>query len=440
MAGSLYRVEGLPRIRAGVAQTVITPPVGASLAGYFHDRISTSVRDDLHCKVVVFESGGTPLALVSCDLISMAKDQMDRIKAAIEAETGLPPANVLLCTTHTHTGPETRDNRVVGVQQEWRDALAGKVAAAVKGALDNMFDAVLFPGRREEAELGSNRLGRKKDGSEIFGKQDVVGPAGPIDPELLAIGIRDPDGNLRAMVVNYAMHPDVIGGGSANFISADWPGEIGRAVAGVYGGQPVTLFMNGTCGDINHHLWRATRHPTRGPAKAVQMGRMVAGLAINATERAEPLETGKCRALLRILQIPYYTRDAAMRAEVEELRKREKLGDFERYIVNAFDEWPHDGKLADVPVQAMRLGDVAFVGLPGEIFVRIGLDIKHWSPAKYTFIGELANGWEGYVPSSDQAHRGAYGGKPILSRRLEADAGRKMADAVQVMLCELWGE
>jgi hypothetical protein len=99
-----------------------------------------------------------------------------------------------------------------------------------------------------------------------------------------------------------------------------------------------------------------------------------------------------------------------------------------------------DGQTAYVPVQALRLGPLMFVGLPGEVFVRWGLEIKDWSPASYTFVTELANGWFGYIPTTDQAHRGAYGARPILSRRLIADAGRRMADEIQVLMWRLWND
>ena len=57
--------------RAGCAQEVITPKLGISMAGYFHDRIAKSVRDDLYAKAVVIEHDGRRIALVSCDLISI---------------------------------------------------------------------------------------------------------------------------------------------------------------------------------------------------------------------------------------------------------------------------------------------------------------------------------------------------------------------------------
>jgi neutral ceramidase len=117
----------------------------------------------------------------------------------------------------------------------------------------------------------------------------------------------------------------------------------------------------------------------------------------------------------------------------------EKQGPFEKYLIKRAESWPYDGQNADVPVQAMRIGDIALVGLPAEIFVRIGLEIKHFSPAPFTFVVELANARSStYVPTTDQAERGAYGAKPALSRWLCADAGRRMADAALVMLHQLW--
>jgi neutral ceramidase len=442
MASGGYEISGLPSVRAGAAQRVITPALGCGLAGYFHERIARSVRDDLYCHALVLESGGARLALISCDLVALDADMVVTIKAAIQAETGITPDRVLVHCTHTHTGPV-----VVGtgaglpLDATYVGALPGLVAATVAQAVAGRFDALLFPGRREEDHVGSNRLGRCRDGSEVFGKAGVLGPAGPIDPEVLALGVRDLSGRLRAAVVNYAMHPDVIGGGSADFLSADWPGEVGRALAAVYGPDVVTVFLNGTCGDLNHGQWDPTRIPTGGPAKAVQMGRTLAGAAMAAIETAEPLETARIGAAGRTLDIPYYTRDAAFLAEAAAARAKPQSArqGWEQALVLMDDHWDHDGETAHLPLQVLRLGDVLFVGLPGEVFVKWGLEIKHWSPARYTFVAELANGWFGYIPTTDQAHRGAYGARPVLSRQLVADGGRQLTDAVQVLMWQIWG-
>ena len=437
-----YQTKGLPSIRAGVAQRVITPPLGCCLAGYFHERIAERVRDDLYCRVVVLGGDGGLLALISCDLICFSTEIATATRQLVSEATGIPVDAVLLCATHTHTGPTMGKISDLPVHREWLADLPGRIAATAKQAADSMFAATLFPGRREERMLGSNRLGRLPDGNEVFSKAGVLGAAGPIDPEVLALGIRDEEGNLRGVVGNYPMHPDVIGGSSADFISADWPGEVGRALSDIYGEQLVTVFLNGTCGDLNHRMWEPTRLPCGGPAKAVQMGRVMAADLLAAFETAEPLAADAVEASVEILDIPFFTRDEAFQQELAAIRakpKDERAG-WEGVILGASERWQMDGKIANVPVQTFRFGDLAFVGLPGEVFVKWGLEIKHWSPASHTFIAELANGWFGYIPTTDQAQRGAYGAKPILSRRLIADGGRQVTDTVQTMLSRLWSD
>ncbi len=429
--------DGLPEIRAGSARVEITPPIGTALAGYFTPRFSDRVEDPLHAKALVLESGGERIALVSCDVICMPAAIADRARELIERRTGIPAGNVLICATHTHTGPEMRGGRIIPTNDDWLASVPSLIADAVDAACADMFDAVLLPGRGAEDRLGSNRLGRKADGSEVFGKDGTLGPAGPIDPEMLAMSVRDHNGTVRAMIVNYAMHADTVGG---NGISAGWPGRLSLALRDTYGDQCVTVFLQGACGDINHAHWHQSRWVGKGIAKASQMGRAMAGLAVNATELTEPLESGEMGCSFRHIPVPYYTRDEAMRAEVEEKRAMEEPPGRWNYIIERFDDWEHDGEIAQLPVQVMRVGEVMIVGIPSEVFVRWGLEIKHWSPARWTFVAELANDWFGYIPTSEQAHRGAYGAQPILSRHLEADGGRKMTDAVQVAMWELWGD
>ncbi|MCK5805168.1 MAG: hypothetical protein KAI66_20215 [Lentisphaeria bacterium] len=435
-----YDIKGLPTTQAGVAKTVITPPLGTGLAGYFHERIATSVKSDLHCHVLVLGSGENRLALISCDVICFSNEMADEIKKLVHERAGIAPEFVLIHATHTHTGPVMHQIALLPCDTDYLAQLPGHIADTVAEATADLFDCFLVAGRREESSVGSNRLGRRSDGQEVFSKTDVLGPAGPIDPEVLSLAVRDATGSMRAMVVNYAMHPDVIGGGSADFFSPDWPGYVGDTISDVYGEDVVTVFLNGACGDINHREWTPTRLPQGGPAKSLQMGRVIASAAIAAAETGEVLEAAECRGSLEVLEIPFFTRDEAFLAELEVIRTKseaERVG-WEKVILGASERWRHDGEIARVPVHAMRFGDVVFVGLPGEVFVRWGLEIKHWSPGRFTFVAELANGCVGYIPTTDQAQRGAYGAKPILSRQLIADGGRQIADAVQVLVCSLW--
>ena len=155
--------------RAGCAQQKITPPLGVSLAGYFHDRIGKSVRDDLYARAIVIESSGTRLAIISCDLISISEELSLPAKAIIEKEVGIPPENVLICATHTHTGPEVRPNGVVARSEAWFSNAPRLVAESVKMAANSMFTATIRAGCAEVYGCSFNRLYRLKDGTEQFG-------------------------------------------------------------------------------------------------------------------------------------------------------------------------------------------------------------------------------------------------------------------------------
>jgi len=158
-----------------------------------------------------------------------------------------------------------------------------------------------------------------------------------------------------------------------------------------------------------------------------------------ATERAEPMCAVVLAAAVEELRIPYYTRDPAFMAELAALRAKVERSPFEQYTLERGERWPHDHQLAEVPVQALRLGSVGLAAYPAEVFTRIGLEVKHFSPAPFTWVVTLANADAStYVPTTDQAERGAYGAHPVLSRWLCADAGRRLADAAQVLLWRLW--
>ena len=157
--------SGPASFRAGFAQVDITPPVGSSLAGYFHDRVATRVRDPLHAKAMVLDSDGTRLALVACDLICVDRDTTGPAKDLILRQTGIAPECVLACATHTHTGPEIRvstahipvDKDYVAVEPElWPTRCAGA-------------GHVPSPATRRARAKGTVHRSPAQGGSDVFG-------------------------------------------------------------------------------------------------------------------------------------------------------------------------------------------------------------------------------------------------------------------------------
>ena len=92
-------------LKAGAAQTNVTPPLGAYLAGSLKARHATEVHDELHAKALVLDDGATQLAFVICDVICIPREVCDAAKALIAERAGIPGERVLIAGTHTHSAP-----------------------------------------------------------------------------------------------------------------------------------------------------------------------------------------------------------------------------------------------------------------------------------------------------------------------------------------------
>src|SRR5579884_1329285 len=92
-------------LRAGAAQSVITPPNGAPVAGYYRNRAATGVHDDLHAKALVLEKDGVRIALIACDVVALPRDVTEQARQMIELKTGITADHIMISATHSHTGP-----------------------------------------------------------------------------------------------------------------------------------------------------------------------------------------------------------------------------------------------------------------------------------------------------------------------------------------------
>ena len=427
-------------IRAGTGTKVITPPVGTSLAGYFHDRVSTAVHDDLLAKALVLDDGTTRVAITVSDVLRIQREDVLRIREIASAATGIPAGNIYVACTHTHTGPELNPRRpMVPVNMEYLAAFPGMVAQAIIQAHSNLKPVTLRMGEEYEDRVAFNRRFRMKDGTVRFnpGKlnSDIIAPDGPIDPQVNVIRLDGEDGLPICILVNYSLHPDVMTG---NQISADWPGEMPRLVSAQYDSKPLVIFVQGTCGNINH-IDVTTPRDQNGRAEVVRISRVLAGKALAASEVSEPMESDTLGAASSILDIKYHPMTDALRSRAAEIRGQKEPDEKELAQAEHIETYDLDGQTADVEVQAIRIGDAGLVGVPGEYFVEYGLSIKEWSPFDQTFVGELANGSFGYIPTSDAFYPGTYETMPILSAVLEQSAGVRIANTAGFLLRKLAG-
>jgi neutral ceramidase len=427
-------------LTAGAAAADITPPRGCPMAGYYSARGAEGTHDPLQAKAIVFEHDGTRVALVGLDLIGTPRDLVEATRAAIETGTGIPGGNVMISATHSHTGPVLSargrfSEGVPGGQElltSYLKELPARIAAAVKAA-----DAARKPARvstatgREDG-LAFNRRFFMLDGTVGWnpGKRNprIVRPAGPTDPSVPVVYVESLAGRPIATYVNFAMHLDTVGG---VYYSADYPHTLARSLTAVRGDDMVTLFTAGTCGDINH-LNVASAAPQRGHGEAARIGTRLAAEVLRTYERLEPV-AGPLRATSAVveLDLPPVTNDDVEKGKnvIAALSAGAMPAPAFLEQVKAFQAVEVAGRLGKayrVEVQVLSLGDgLAFVSLPGEIFVELGLAIKAGSPFKQTVCAELANGSVGYIPTRVAYPQGNY---EVVSARVAAGSGEKLVD------------
>jgi hypothetical protein len=431
-------------LRVGAAAVPITPSAEVPLAGYYYQRLSDGVLDEIYSKAVVFERDGTKAALVVVDLVTLPRAVVEAARAEIEKQTDIPGANVMIGATHTHTSPVVSDKRT-------RDVLDGgdkEPALRYTAGLPSLIAlSVAEANRRLTAVRGSAAIAREdgvsfnrrfwmRDGSVSWNPAkldpNIIRPAGPIDPELGFLYFERPDETPVATLVNFALHADTVGGTK---ISADYAGQLSRLLNEYKGKEMLTLFALGACGNINHRdiKWKDRQ---KGINEAFRIGSALAGAINRSWTNLKPFDASAIqvrREAIRLPLAPITETDIAQANEVFKRASDPKTKFMEQVqTFKVLDVLTRNGQPLEVEVQVIALDkEVAFVSLPGEVFVELGLSIKQASPFKHTFIVELANGSIGYIPNKPAYAEGNY---EVVSARCAAGSGEMLVTAAAKLL------
>jgi len=435
--------------QVGAAQVKINPAPGTPLAGYYSLRPSDGLLDDLHAKALVFEAGGERAAVVIADLISLPRHVVVKARELVAQQSGIPASHVLLAATHTHTAPvvarETSRDDFDGASSDlgraYTEQLPALLAKSVADAQAALRPVRLRVAKNGVEDLAFNRRFRMKGGAVAWNPRKldpaIVEPAGPVDPEVGVLAFDQPasaeneTAEPLATFVNYAMHPDTVGGVR---ISADYPGALAQALASVRGG--LVVYGNGCCGNINHRNI-AWADPQKGPAETARLAQILAGAVCAALPRLADTSVESVRVRHEIVRLPLPEISEAERAQARETVRHIRDAKFLEQVrtFQVLDVLARNGEPWEVEVQVIALGnDVAFVSLPGEIFVELGLEIKKRSPFAHTHLIELANGAIGYIPNRSAYAEGAY---EVLSARCAAGGGEQLVETAVRLLREL---
>ena len=392
-------------MKAGFCRLDITPPFGARLSGYFHERLADGIIDPLQAHAIAFS------------------DNMDIIRHRAAEKNGMDYEAVFIACTHTHTGPEINKGRLFEIDPAYNEYLFNRISDAISLAIADMKEATLETARSEAKGISFVRRFRMKDGSTKTNPgndPEVVGPIGTPDETVQLVKVVR-EGAADIAIVNFQVHPDTVGG---NRFCADYPGFVRRILEGALQGEKEgrgvhVVYFNGAQGDTNHINIKAARKP--GLAHTEHMGRVIAGAVLSVYSYTTPIACDTVYYGQKVTNVPSNRGTPEQVAAAKELVKFHKedpvkFGETYRGMMhatvlgeaNAWIRHEFGPDAFGLYLTSVGIGDVAFVGLPGEPFTDIGRGIKNGSAFAVTIPCCCANGYQGYFPMADAYAEGGY--------------------------------
>ncbi len=426
----------------GFAEVDITPPVGLPMCGSLKPRTNVGVDDPLMAKAMVVEADGRSAAVVGMDLIGLPRAICDRAIAEAARRTGVPAQSILISCSHTHSGPYTIEGLYSFdvTDNDYLSSLPGLIAESIARAEAALRPARMHLGRSLAHHGLHNRRVLCKDGkalntwfsdltNDLEKCPQVLGSAGPVDPELWVVRFDDAEGRPFGAFANFSLHVNTHFGTK---YSADYPGVMAQRLRDTYGGHFNTVFTPGACANVN------TTGPGWLPEPRTDAWRLgaeyYAAQAVAAAERAIPVEGPvPVEAARRDLLVP--RRDPAN----QPAEAFDRLGWPNRQEVFGEDMVRHIGAMPEqlsVPVNAVRLGPFAIASNAGELFVEHGLTIKRRSPFRHTVVAQLTNDLIMYQPTREAFEQQGYE-TMVGANRVEIEGIEALVDGAVELLEEI---
>lgn len=381
------------QMTVGTAKVDLTPTKMPFLAGTNSNRIATSVNDPVEARVLVIESKGVKIALVSVDLIGLFKPGVDEICNAV---TKVPKGNILISCSHTHSGPDSMglwgaSNSESGVDRAWYAGVKRKISACIDAAAQNMRPAVMKVARITGVE-GVSRNAREPK---------------KLDTSLTTMQFINPDtGGAIAVWVNFACHPESVMYGHE--LTSDFPHYMREKLEA--NGYGMAMFANGALGGMITTLRGATNL-----ADTKIYGEIVADKAMEALQQPEQVVNPAIKLQTTVLEIPM---------ENENFITGNQLG--------IFAEKHADASLVKTQISRLTLGPVEFCTIPGEALPAVGWQMQGMMKGKYNVVLGLTNDELGYILAE------ADFGLPLYKYETSVSTGRKtaqlLADAYGVLV------
>lgn len=398
-----------PGFSAGAAAVDLTPDPGT--LNWVTKRPYAGVLDPIHVRALVMGSESDRVAILTLDLTDINETDTAEIRQAVSAAISVPPRQILVNASHTHSGPTSpryewvsNPSRTMAADpnlERWMSQLPARCADAARQAEAGRRPVSIAVGRTTVGEWLFNRRPVRPDGTVkmmMTTPDSTVLPEGlrfgPVDPTATVLLLRDADGKSVATLLHLACHAVSVYSTNAG-VSADWPGAACASLAQALGGE--VLVLQGCAGDIVP--------AKRGVEQAREMGAFIAGRAAKAAIQALVLPPAPLKVSRAMVGLPLTAAASA------------RMGQ----------------RSTEAEIQVISCGDLAFVALPGEPLIEISFAIQKASPFPHTLVLGYSNG-DGveYVGLPGEKIKGGYEMGPD-GRGTDECGGMMVATALRLL-------
>ena len=389
--------------KAGIASRVITPPLPFWLTGFAsRTKPATEVLHDLWAKALVIEENrNSRIVIVTTDLLGLSHEVSEEIAGRVIRKYGLNRSQLLLSSSHTHSGPvvwpslsmifdfNNEDQKVVA---GYARKLTDDIVSVIDSAMSHLAPVKVWSGHGS-ADFAMNRRQLTENGI-INGKN----PEGPVDHDVPVLKITTPGGELKAVLFGYACHNTTIQGNSY-LINGDYAGFAQLDLQKTYPGATAMFFMG--CGADQNPQPRGTA------ALAMQHGKSL-------SEAVQKVLSGDLHLVHPPIRTDFTTADLEFRPfELNSFQKDMLSTDIyvqrrAKIMLEAYNKGWDVGHFR-YPIQVARFNnDLTLLAMSDEVVVDYSLNIKKEFNNENLLVAAYCTELMCYIPTLRILKEGGY--------------------------------
>ena len=415
--------ESGPALQMGYAREKIMPDEPVPLGGYGNtsQRFSENFLDYLYTTCIAAKEGEDLILFYTNDLLLPNNSWVSEVRDRVSIELKVPKDRILLSFTHTHSGPDIFSSEPVmkAYRAKWVEACV----EVAKEAIADLTPATLYAGKTEATDMNAVRHYLLQDGTyggDNFGdfNQGIVGHAEENDDEMVLLKADREGDKQDILIINWQAHPCKTGGGTKTDISADFPGATCEAVMAET--DMLCAYFSGACGNQNTSS-RVPGESLSDDMDKEQMGQALAKIAIDALPSLQPVEGSGIQTTQVTFEYAYNHDDEDKYVEAQQAvaywdghtnyeasAYAKTLGFSSIYHAKAVIARMTRAQSGSMELDAVRIGNFAFITAPFEMFASHGVYIKSNSPFENTMVFECSNQYQSYIPTAAAYDYGCY--------------------------------